>query len=307
MDLRQLEFFLAVAAEENFTRAAERSFVSQPGLSSSIRALERELGVSLFTRGRGGATLTASGDAFRPRAALLLGEARRAQEALLRAASASPRTTRIGAEQCLGDFVDLVDLITAFGSAHPHTSMHFTQASTQSLHSQLDTGEIDLALLANGLTEEVSATSIPLRRESFVLLGPEGHPLATRESLRPEELDGVATIDFADTWAARRILDEAWARRGITRQSVMTLEDVHMLIRLVARGGGVAIVPESMAAKLEAAELPRAIIEDDSLGWEIRLVLSDTADETARAFAETFVGTPQIETTRGELAAALGR
>ncbi|RLP77990.1 LysR family transcriptional regulator [Mycetocola tolaasinivorans] len=305
MDLRQLEFFLAVAAEENFTRAAERSFVSQPGLSSSIRALERELGVELFTRGRGGATLTASGDAFRPRAALLLGEARRAQEELLRAATAQPRTTRLGAEQCLGDFVDLPDLIDAFGTAHPQTNLHFSQASTAILRTQLNTGEIDLALVANGLTEAAPAGSIELRRESFVLLGPAGHPLASRESIRPDELNGVDTLDFADTWAARRILDEAWGRHGIARESIMTLEDVHMLLRLVARGRGVAIVPESMASKTEAAELPRARIDDPTLGWEIRLVLSEAADQTAHAFAETFLPTPAIQGSRAELAAAL--
>src|ERR1700760_3735477 len=96
MELRHLRYFLAVAEERNFTRAAARVGIGQPPLSMQIRALENELGVSLFERQARGVALTAAGQAFLPEARALLAQAKQAFEAAARGARGEVGRLRIG-------------------------------------------------------------------------------------------------------------------------------------------------------------------------------------------------------------------
>ena len=148
MDVRQLEFFLAVVDERNFTRAAEKVFVTQSGLSASIRALERELGVRLFDRGPQGATPTKTGEVFFPRARRMLADARAAQRELLEVSQTETRLVRVGSEKCVGDLVDLVDLMAAFRIDEPQAELSFEQSSTGALVPGLSEGDLDIALIA---------------------------------------------------------------------------------------------------------------------------------------------------------------
>jgi len=295
MDVRQLEFFIAVVEEGSFTRAAERSFVSQPGLSTSIRSLERELGVWLFTRGRHGAALTDAGVALRPRAERILDQVRDAQRAVL-GDQAERAGLRIGAEQCLGGAVDIVDLMTAFASAHPSTDIEFVQDVSSRLVPMLDEGRLDLALVAAPAGEPPASNSVLLRHESFVMLSRSEEPHTSLADLR-----GIRTVDFGRAWEARRILDAALSESGITRRTTVEANDVHMLVDLVARGFGVAVVPESIATKQVAQQLVRTPLLD-APEWEVHLARCTDPSPAAKAFANMFVPQSQITDLQADLA-----
>src|ERR1700754_911314 len=142
MDIRQLEFFTAVAEERNFTRAAEVSFVTQSGMSASVRGLERELGVQLFDRSGKEVTLTKAGHTFLPRARRMLEDARSAQRELLGVSGETARQVRVGSVQCVGDLVDLVDLLASFRSAEPSIEVALVQASSADLAALLGRSEL---------------------------------------------------------------------------------------------------------------------------------------------------------------------
>ncbi|WP_156761663.1 LysR family transcriptional regulator [Microbacterium karelineae] len=296
MDVRQLEFVLAIAEEGSFTRAAERSFVSQPGLSSSIRSLERELGVPLFERGRRGAQLTPAGARFLPRAERILDDVREAQRAL---AGGAPRglAVRIGAEQCFGGLVDIADLMTTFAERHPAADLEFVQDTSSRLAPLVDSGRLDVALVARG-SDSPSSEGTLLRREPFVLLSDPGDASPHPASL--DDLDGARLVDFGPTWEARRVLDRALAERGIERRTVVEVGDVHMLLSLIGRGFGRAVVPESIAAKQAASELAVSPLVG-APEWEIHAALCADPTPLAEAFAAMLMPYAAVTALREEL------
>ncbi|MGX5358152.1 LysR family transcriptional regulator [Kocuria sp. KH4] len=298
MDVRQLEFFIAVAEEGTFTRAAERSFVSQPGLSASIRSLERELGAQLFTRGRHGASLTSPGATFRARAERILEQVREAQRAVL---SDEPGRAqlRIGAEQCLGGAVDIVDLLSSFAGEHPTADLEFVQDVSSRLVPMLDEGRLDVALIAAPAGAAPVDNSLLLRREPFVVLSPDDVPYTALG-----DLQGVRTVDFGGAWEARRVLDAALATAGARRRTVVEANDVHMLVDLVTRGFGIAVVPESIAAKQAAQHLVHTTLSD-APEWEVHLATGADPSPSATAFASMFVPQADIVRFRGHLAVQL--
>lgn len=299
MDVRQLEFFVAVAEEGSFTRAAERSFVSQPGLSVSIRSLERELGAQLFTRGRQGAAMTTAGAAFRPWAERILAQVRDAQRAVL-GDEPGHAALRIGAEQCLGGAVDIVDLLASFAREHPRADLEFVQDVSSRLSGMLDQGRLDVALVAAPAGSASPAGSLLLRREPFVALSPDAIACASLA-----DLEGVRTVDFGGAWEARRVLDAALAAAGVSRRTMVEANDVHMLVDLVTRGFGVAVVPESIAGKQAAQHLVRTPLAD-APEWEIRLATCPDPSPSARAFASMFVPHAALGELHADLAMQQG-
>lgn len=289
MDIRQLEFFAAVAEERNFTRAAERTFVTQSGMSSSIRALERELGVQLFDRSGREVTLTRAGHIFLPRARRMLDDARTATQELL-SVSDDADTVRVGSEQCVGDLVDLVDLLTAFRDGEPTVELSLTQTRSETLLDLLGKGELDVALIALPIGRAVGPasqgiTTVELRSEPFVAVLPPDHDLAERDVIGWDELELLPFVDLTPAWVARQIVDDAFAARRRNRRTTMTVDDVHMLLDLVGRGFGIAVIPESMAAKQQAEGLARIAVAAPELAWQIHSAISDQAGAAARAFA----------------------
>ena len=306
MDVRQLEFFLAVVDERSFTKAADTVFVTQSGLSASIRALERELGVRLFDRGPHGATPTKTGEVFFPRARRMLADARAAQRELLEVSQRETKLVRVGSEQCVGDLVDLVDLMAAFRTREPRVEFSFEQASTGRLVAGLSQGDLDVALIAgpvvgDALQSNSGFSSVVLRREPFVLLAHAKHPLAAERSLEWRDVMGQRFVDFHPTWVVRQVLDTATEARDLVRHSVVTVDDVHMLIDMVQRDFGVAALPLSMAHKESASELAKVELIDADLGWEIRVAVSERAGSTARAFEAMLVPSALVSEVRTEL------
>lgn len=306
MDVRQLEFFTAVAEERSFTRAAELTFVTQSGLSASVKALERELGVVLFERSARSVSLTPAGHLFLPRARRMLADARAAQRELLAAAAPAAGSVRLGAEQCVGDLVDLVDLLAAFHAREPHLALTFEHGRSAALVEKLVRDDLDLALVALPVGEALGPAarglqSVELRREAFVLLVPEDHALAGVTRVDWPALESVAFVDFSPSWVARQVVDDAFERRRLSRRTSMTVDDVHVLLDLVRRGFGAAIVPTSMAAKPEAQGLVRLELPGTELAWQVHLALAAQAGASPRALATMIFPASEASLARDEV------
>ena len=296
---------MAVAEERNFTRAAEVSYVTQSGMSASVRALERELGVQLFNRTSKEVILTTAGRTFLPRARRILEDARGAQRELL-SVGTEPELVRVGSVQCVGDIVDLVDLLASFRRSDPGVEVALVQASSALLAEGLSRSELDVALLTLPVGESLGpsargVTTVELRRESFVLVVPPDHDLAARDLVNWEDLESLDFVDFSDAWVARVVVDSAFSARRRIRHTTMTVDDVHMLLDLVGRGLGAAIVPESFAAKPQAAELAKVAIAAPDLAWQVHVALSDQAAPAAQAFAGMLIPARTTATLRAQM------
>ena len=147
MDLRQMEYFVAVAEENQFTRAAEITRVSQSGLSAAIKSLEDELNTKLFTRTTRRVDLTPAGHALFPHARNLLAEANAGRDAVTATLGQLTGSLHVGAEQCLGA-VNVPELLERFHSRHPEVEITFAQQGSADLLTQLRDGTLDLAFVA---------------------------------------------------------------------------------------------------------------------------------------------------------------
>jgi DNA-binding transcriptional LysR family regulator len=186
--LRDLRYFLAVAEELHFTRAAERLYVSQPALSKQVRALERQLGVELFRRDRQhGVALTEAGGALLPHARRVLDAWVEGTAVLAAARSARHRTLTVGMSTSPGRGGLLPAIRSRFTAAHPDAVVRVRQVSWEDPTAGLADGDVDVAFVWLPLPDAERYAWTVVAEEPRLIALPETHPLADR----PE-------LDFAD-------------------------------------------------------------------------------------------------------------
>lgn len=275
-----MEYFVALADEQQFTRAAAICGVSQSGLSAAIRSLEEELGTSLFSRTTRRVVPTDAGLALLPHARGMLAESAAGRDAVVRATHQLSGSLRVGAEQCLG-FVDLPPLLERFHRRHPLVDIHFTQAGSHELSAQVRGGELDVAFVAT--TEHVSTVrATELGRRPLVLLTPPDDALAGSARVAWAQLTDREFVDFRPAWGVRSLNDAAFASHGIRRRVRCTVDDVHTLLDLVHRGLGIALVPEHVASKPHAEGLVKVSLPQDATPqWVVSAIVAPTADPSA--------------------------
>jgi len=285
MDLRQMEYLVALADEQQFTRAAALCNVSQSGLSAAIRGLEDELGTMLFSRTTRRVEPTDAGRALLPYARNMLAGATAGRDAVVRATRELSGQLRVGAEQCLG-IVDVPAVLERFRRRYPLVDIHFTQAGSHELVALVREVELDVAFVAT--TEHMSLISrTELGRWPVVLLCPPDHPLASRGRVEWADLRDQDFIDFQETWAVRSLNDEACAAQGMSRRVRCTVNDVHTLLHLVQRGLGVALVPEHVGSKPEAAGLVSVRLPPSSTPqWVVSAITGSPAAAAAPRLLE---------------------
>lgn len=187
---RDLRYFLAVAEELHFTRAAERLFVSQPALSKQVRALERQLGTPLFVRGPRGVALTAAGTALVPYARRLLGVWDEAWAAVEETKAAQLASLVVGMSTSPRRGGLLPAIRSRFTEAHPEAAIRLRQVSWDDPSAGLADGSSDVAFVWLPLPEQDRYGQVVLAREPRLVAFADTHPLAAA--------DADASVDFAE-------------------------------------------------------------------------------------------------------------
>jgi DNA-binding transcriptional LysR family regulator len=248
VELRQLSYFVAVAEECHFTRAAKRLHVAQSGLSASVRSLERELGADLFVRNTRQVRLTPAGTA-------LLAEARRtlaASTACVDAVAAVQGLLRgsltIGTLQCL-HVVHLPTVLAAFVSTYPRLDIELRTGGSGELTGQVAQGGLDVAFVARTAVPPDDVVVTSLASEPMVLACAPSHPLASSARVSLAALAGERFVDFVPDWGPRDLVDSVVGDRHVA----LEVTDVHSLLDMVAVGLGVALVPQSFSVKTDKA------------------------------------------------------
>lgn len=252
MELRQLEYFVAVAEERHFTRAAARMHVAQSGLSASIRSLERELGASLFVRNTRSVELTDAGHALLAEARHTLANVVAARDAVAAVQGLLRGTLAIGTLQCLG-LMNLPALLARFHAAHPGVEIRLRQGGSTDLIEQVRTGDLDLAFVTAPPGGVPGVALAPVAVEPMTLACGPDHPLGTRDRVDLCDLRDETFVDFYPGWLTRDVTDRAMSDAGVPRRVGFEVNDVHWLLDLVGHGLGIAVVPQVFAGKRTAA------------------------------------------------------
>ena len=250
MNLRQIEFVLAVAEESSFTRAARRCHTVQSALSHQVARLEAELGAALFERTSRRVHLTPAGEAFVRQAYATLEAARRIPEEVAAATGQVRGHLSIGAISALGR-LDIVALIAAYHARFPEVEIGLCQRGSEELLEQLRLGRLDLVFVGLWQGERLDGVIHQrLAQETLLALLPPDHPLSTRKRLTLETLATLSLVDFPRDSSARRQTDKAFAAAGVARQVRFEVNHLDLIAQFVARGLAAALVPEFVAAKL---------------------------------------------------------
>jgi len=284
VELRHLEYFVAVAEELSFTRASRRLHVVQSGVSSAIQGLERELGATLFDRDRHRVTLTEAGEALLPEARATLAAARAAAEAVAEATTGLRGRLTIGTMITTGA-VDVPRMLGRFHEQHPAVMVRLraVPGGSTELAREVISGALDLALVSLPGRTPAGLTVRPLAHEPLVLICAAEHPLAASGEVTLESLANETFVDVPVGWGSRAIVDHAFAAAGLERQVSYEVTEFGTVAGLVRNGLAVAFVPKSAAPGIEGVvSVPLASV---SLDWEVLVATSATGRPSAAARA----------------------
>jgi DNA-binding transcriptional LysR family regulator len=281
MELRQLEHFLAVAEERHFTRAADTLRISQSGLSASIRALETELGTSLFTRSTRRVQLTQAGKALLDESIRTLASASAARDAVAAIRDVLGGTLTVGTEQCLG-VMDLPKELAQFRASHPGVRINLGFSGSAQLLEELASGRLDLALLAVCGPTPQGVHLVTLSTEPFVVLCNPRRPLALQRAVAISALAAATFVGFQKDWASRVLVDREFAAQGLDHAVELEVNDVHTLLDLVEHDLGVAVVPAHFAHK-RPERLAAIPLVGPQPAWTVALATPERPGPAARA------------------------
>jgi DNA-binding transcriptional LysR family regulator len=242
MELHQLRYFDAVARHLHFTRAAEELSVAQPSVSQQVGKLEAELGTRLFDRMKRRVALTAAGEAFLPHARRLLAELEEARAEVQELTGLRKGTLAIGATPSVSTCL-LPGVVADFHRRHPGISLALYEAGSRHLVQWLENGELDVAIVILPVRQPVLET-LPLMEERLVLAVPPGHRLAGRDEVELGELRRVPFVMFREGYDLRDVTLAACRRLGFEPRVAIHGGEMDSVLRLVAAGLGVAVVPE---------------------------------------------------------------
>ncbi len=251
MDLRQLRYFVTVAEELHFGRAAQRLGMTQPPLSQAIQALEQELGVRLFERSRRAVALTPAGLQWLPHVRALLGEA-----ALLPELARQLATGEVGALTLAfvstADYGILPDLLRRYRQDNPSVTVALREATSDVQIEALLAEEIDAGIVIPpdaGLPATLGY--LPLRREPLMVALPESWAPAGQERTGPVDLATVADLPLIifprrNAPTLHDAITGSYAARGLVPRLGQEAIQMQTIVSLVSAGLGVALVPESL-------------------------------------------------------------
>ncbi len=247
MEMHQVRYFLAVADELNFTRAAEKCHVAQPSLTRAIKLLEEELGGVLFHRERANTHLSELGRMVMPHLAQVWSQTQ-ATKTLAEGFGKLTRTKlRLGV-MCTIAPDQLIELFVNFQFHHPDVDLEIVDASARDLHGRLMAGDLEVALYcAMGALADERTHLMPLFREQMMIVLKRDHSLASNNAVRVKDLDGLNYLNRVNCEFIGHLAPHL-AEQGVSSKTVYRSERDDWILAMVAAGLGYGFMPASCIA-----------------------------------------------------------
>jgi DNA-binding transcriptional LysR family regulator len=246
MELRQLEYFIAVAEEASFTKGAARVHVAQPGVSAQIRRLEHELGETLLDRSGRAITLTEVGEAFLPHARAALTSVDGARLAIDELAGLTRGRVAVGMITACG-VLELPDALAEFHRLHQGVEISLREDNSDQLLEALRGAQLDLAFVGLAGDPPPGISTQDVIDERLLAGVARADPLAGATTITLRALCEQPLVSLPAGTGLRSALDDACASAGLTPQIAFEASSLPMVAALAVRGLGVALLPESVA------------------------------------------------------------
>lgn len=285
MLIRQLEYFVAVARERHFGRAAAACYASQPALSAGLAKLECELGVTLVRRGQYFEGLTLEGERLAIWARKVLADRDELKAEAQALKSGMDGTFCIGTDSAVS--IPVVELVAAFCTAHPRTEAKVRTALTSAeLLRLLRNHELDVAISHFKCADLKDLRLVPLYREELVVLVPQEKLLPGTRSMTWLQASQLPLALLTPSMGLREVIDKAFAGCGVCPNPQIETDSVASLLAHVAMGKWASVVPHTWLSLLPAGNTARAV----------QLVQPDTSAQVSMALHPT-APDPLVATT----------
>lgn len=248
MELRQLEYFVAVAEEASFTRAAARCRVAQPGVSAQVRRLEDELGEALLDRSGRTVRPTEVGAAVLPHARAALAAVAGVRQTIDELTGLTRGRVAVGMVVACGS-LDLPAMLADFHRHHPQVEISLAEDNSDRMLAALLHGDLDLALVGLAGPPPAGIETEIVIDEPLVAAVAHDDPLAGRTRITLEAVRERTLISLPRGTGLRTCLDDACASAGIAPRIALEASNLEVLVELAAQGLGIAILPASTAAE----------------------------------------------------------
>jgi DNA-binding transcriptional LysR family regulator len=289
VELRHLEYFVAVAAELNFSRAAQRIHVVQSALSASVSRLEKELDVELFDRSKRQIALTPAGEVFLQHAREVIHTAHRARTSVDAFREQLTGTVTLGTLMSWGT-LDLAAALEEFRRSNPLLTVRLRQSLTGSAGhlSAIVDGQMDLALVSITSSGSQLVALRELMREPMVFVCESSHPLADRARVQFTDLAGHDFINFPLGWGIRQRLDAGFAAVGVQPISAYEVADYAITAELIRHRLATTILPTSVANRFPDL---RMVPLHPSITWTLSIAYaaSQQASPAINALIDTLI------------------
>lgn len=247
MELRQLQYALAIAKELNFSRAAEKLHIAQPSLSQQLAKLEKEIGVQLFSRSTNSVELTHAGKIFMEKAQTIIDMVEMLKREMDDISHMRKGKLIVGSLPMTGAHI-LPQVLPVFQARYPNIEIQLIEETTRNLEALTAAGETDISLLSLPLID-ASLAHEPLIEEEICLALPPGHPLVRKtaeagSSITIAELADEPFIALKKGQGFRQIVVDLCREAGFEPRIVFESSNIETVQSLVAAGMGIAFVPQ---------------------------------------------------------------
>ncbi|MGM8366413.1 LysR family transcriptional regulator [Virgibacillus sp. W0181] len=298
MEIRQLEYFLAVCKELHFTRAAEKLNISQPSLSQQIRVLENELGMLLFDRIGKKIRITEAGQLLLKHSRNIFFELEEIHNVMDDLKDLETGRVSIGGLFTAVTYL-LPPVILRYHRQYPAIDLAVSGLRSDDIRNQLIRGELDLGILLMDDDDEIDKEleCIPLYMEEFALAVPATHELANKDAASLSVLKDTHNIMFPTNYFTRQILDRHCQTLGFDLHSFLEMTTMESLMDMVADGAGVTVLPKSYLEFKQMKEISIISISDSlpigSLG--IFYLKDKYMNRATRAFVDEILYSIEVD------------
>lgn len=256
MELRQLQYVLAIAEQRSFSKAAAELHVAQPSLSQAVMKLERELGVTLFDRTTSPIRLTDAGERFVEKARIVWDWIDQMDREMKDMSQAKKGKLILGTMPMTGAYI-LPHWLPRFGQDYPGIELLMLEETSSNLEAFTLQGETDVSLLQLPISDELQW--IPVVEEEVVIAVPPHHPIASRRDVSLIELADEPFILMKPGQGLRNMALELCHAAGFTPRIALESSNIETVQSFVAAGLGIAFVPKYVARTTRSAGVPHYV------------------------------------------------
>ncbi|AZG72050.1 LysR family transcriptional regulator [Shewanella livingstonensis] len=280
--IKTLQIFLTIVETKNFTRAAQKCFMTQPTLTKTIQRLESNMGEQLLIRNNQTVELTQAGQLFEQSAREILGHWHRLQEDMSNLSGLKSGRLRLGVCPMMSSLI--ISLLTAYRQQYPGVEIQMYEYGGFGCEQALLNNSLDIAFTALPTTHNTELANQPLTRYPLLACLPEGHLLTDKAEIRWQDFESHPFILYNEDFSLAKLINHLSRKVGVQLNIAFRTGQWDFLAAMVEANLGVAILPEPICQRLTSSKLVFKPMQP-AMTWDLALIWRENLPLTPPARA----------------------